>query len=99
MFIIANHAAAKSYKEVIGHFKPRMLLGFTATPNRADGAGLKGVFDEIIYKKDLRWGIQNGYLCDILCKRIDIGYDLSAVHTRMGDYAPGELEKAMEAYS
>jgi hypothetical protein len=73
-----------------------MLLGFTATPNRADGAGLKGVFDEIIYKKNLRWGIQNGYLCDILCKRIDIGYDLSAVHTRMGDYAPGELEKAME---
>ena len=91
-----HHAAAKSYKEVIGHFKPRMLLGFTATPNRADGAGLKGVFDEIIYKKDLRWGIQNGYLCDILCKRIDIGYDLSAVHTRMGDYAPGELEKAMD---
>ena len=92
----AHHAIAKSYQKVIGHFKPRMLLGFTATPNRADGAGLKGVFDEIIYKKDLRWGIQNGYLCDILCKRIDIGYDLSAVHTRMGDYAPGELEKAME---
>lgn len=91
-----HHSTSKSYKEVIGHFKPRMLLGFTATPNRADGAGLKGVFDEIIYKKDLRWGIQNGYLCDILCKRIDIGYDLSAVHTRMGDYAPGELEKAME---
>lgn len=92
----AHHAIAKSYQKVIGHFKPRMLLGFTATPNRADGAGLKGVFDEIIYKKDLRWGIQNGYLCDILCKRIDIGYDLSAVHTRMGDYAPGELEKAMD---
>lgn len=91
-----HHAVAKSYKEVIGHFKPRLLLGFTATPNRADGARLNDVFDEIIFKRDLRWGIQHGYLCDILCKRVDIGYDLSAVHTRMGDYAPGELEKAMD---
>ena len=92
----AHHAAAKSYRDILSYFRPRMLLGFTATPNRADGARLKDVFDEILYKKDLRWGIQNGYLCDILCKRVDIGYDLSAVHTRMGDYAPGELEEAME---
>lgn len=30
----AHHAAAKSYKKIINHFKPRLLLGFTATPNR-----------------------------------------------------------------
>ena len=92
----AHHSAAKTYRDIIGHFQPRLLLGFTATPNRADGARLNDVFDEIIFKRDLRWGIQHGYLCDILCKRVDIGYDLSAVHTRMGDYAPGELEKAMD---
>lgn len=92
----AHHSAAKSYRDVIGHFKPRLLLGFTATPNRADSARLTDVFDEIIFKRDLKWGIRNGYLCDIMCKRIDIGYDLSAVHSRMGDYAPGELEKAMD---
>ena len=92
----AHHAAATSYKKVINHFTPRLLLGFTATPNRADSARLNDVFDEIIFKRDLKWGIKNGYLCDIYCKRIDIGYDLSAVHSRMGDYAPGELEKAMD---
>lgn len=92
----AHHAAAKSYKKVIEHFDPRLLLGFTATPNRADKARLNDVFDEIIFKRDLKWGIKHGYLCDILCKRCDIGYDLSAVHTRLGDYAPGELEKAMD---
>lgn len=92
----AHHAAANSYKRVINHFEPRMLLGFTATPNRADSAKLDDVFDDIIFQRDLRWGILNGYLCDILCKRADIGYDLSAVHTKMGDYAPGELEKAMD---
>lgn len=92
----AHHAAAKSYKDVIGYFTPRLLLGFTATPNRADSVKLNDVFDDIIFQRDLRWGIKHGYLCDILCKRVDIGYDLSAVRTRMGDYAPGELEKAMD---
>ena len=92
----AHHSAAQSYKKVINHFSPRLLLGFTATPNRADSARLNDVFDDIIFKRDLRWGIKNGYLCDIFCKRVDIGYNLSAVHTRMGDYAPGELEKAMD---
>lgn len=92
----AHHAAAKSYRKVIEHFKPRLLLGFTATPNRSDKTRLNDIFDEIIFKRDLKWGIENGYLCDILCKRADIGFDLSAVHTRLGDYAPGELDKAMD---
>ena len=91
----AHHAAANTYKKIFQYFKPRLLLGFTATPNRADGVRLNDVFSEIIFKRDLRWGIKNGYLSDIFCRRVDIGYDLSEVHTRMGDYAPGELEEAM----
>ena len=92
----AHHSAAKSYRKVIGHFKPYQLIGFTATPNRADKARLNDVFDEIVFKRDLKWGIQNKYLCDIECKRVDIGFDLSGVHTRGGDYAPGELDDAMQ---
>ena len=91
----AHHAAASTYKKIFSYFKPRLLLGFTATPNRADGVRLNDVFSEIIFQRDLRWGIKNGYLSDIFCRRVDIGYDLSNVHTRMGDYAPSELETAM----
>lgn len=91
----AHHAAANTYKKIFQYFKPRLLLGFTATPNRADGVRLNDVFSEIIFQRDLRWGIKNGYLSDIFCRRVDIGYDLSNVHTRMGDYAPSELETAM----
>ena len=91
----AHHAAAKSYRRILDHFRPRLLLGFTATPNRADHARLNGVFSEILFDRDLRWGIRNGYLSDIDCKRVDIGYDLRGVHTRGGDYAPGELAEAM----
>ena len=91
----AHHAAAKSYKKIIEYFKPRLLLGFTATPNRGDNVRLDDVFEKIIYQKDLKWAIQNKYLTDINCIRVNIGYDLSNVAKRMGDFAPGELEKVM----
>ena len=92
----AHHAAANTYRKIFDYFCPEKLIGFTATPNRGDKVRLDDVFQRIIFQRDLRWGIQNGYLCDIRCRRVDIGYDLSAVHTRHGDYAPGELEEAME---
>lgn len=91
----AHHAAAKTYRKVLEYFHPEKIIGFTATPNRSDKARLNDVFDEIVFQRDLLWGIRNGYLCDIFCRRIDIGYDLRNVHTRNGDYAPGELEEAM----
>ena len=91
-----HHSAAKSYRRILDYFEPRLTLGFTATPNRGDRVRLDDVFSRIIFQRDLRWGIENGYLTDIYCLRVNIGYDLSAVRTRMGDYAPGELAEAME---
>ena len=91
----AHHAASETYRKILQHFEYRRLYGFTATPNRADGIGLESVFDEIIFQKDLRYGIENGYLSPIWCKKINIGYDLSGVAVRMGDYAPGELERVV----
>lgn len=91
----AHHAAANTYRKIFNYFNPRLLLGFTATPNRADGARLNDSFSEIIFQRDLKWGIKNGYLSDIFCRRVDIGYDLTGVSVRNGDYAPGELDEAM----
>lgn len=91
-----HHAAAGTYRRIFSHFRPEKLIGFTATPNRGDKVRLNDVFQKIIFQRDLRWGIENGYLCGIQCLRVNIGYDLSAVHTRRGDYAPGELDQAMD---
>lgn len=90
-----HHAAAQSYKKIIEYFKPRLLLGFTATPNRGDNVRLDDVFQKIIFQKDLKWAIKNKYLTDIECLRVNIGYDISKVARRMGDFATGELDKAM----
>lgn len=94
-----HHASSATYRKILSHFTPRLTLGFTATPNRSDKVRLDDIFSRIIFQRDLKWGIENGYLSDIYCLRANIGYDLSAVRTRMGDYAPGELDDAMEGTS
>lgn len=91
----AHHAVAPSYRKIYDYFKPRLHLGFTATPNRADKNYLGDIYDDIIFKRNIKWGIDNGYLCDIECRRIDVGYDLSGVHTRLGDFALNELDSAI----
>ena len=36
----AHHAAASSYRVIVNEFRPRLLLGLTATPERMDGQSL-----------------------------------------------------------
>lgn len=92
----AHHAAAKSYKKILEYFNPRLILGFTATPNRGDKVRLDDVFQKIIFQRNLKWAIKNKYLTDIYCMRVNIGYDISNVAKRMGDFAPSELEEALD---
>jgi len=39
-----HHVMASGYQKVIDHFKPKFLLGMTATPERSDGYGLFSFF-------------------------------------------------------
>ena len=90
-----HHSTAPTYRKIYDYFKPRLHLGFTATPNRNDGVGLKAIYEDIIYEHNLRWGIENGYLSNINCLRVDIGVDIHHVAQRLGDFAPDQLEKAV----
>lgn len=40
----AHHSQADSYKKLFSHFKPQILLGLTATPERMDGQDLRPDF-------------------------------------------------------
>lgn len=91
----AHHAVAPSYQKIYDYFKPRLHIGFTATPNRGDKLRLDSVYDKILYQKDLKWGMDNGYLCDIDCLRVGCHYDLMGVDITDGDFKTLELEKKM----
>ena len=92
----AHHAAAKSYKQIYSYFKPRLHLGFTATPNRGDKVRLDDVFEKIIFEKNLLWGIRNDYLTDIRCLRAKISWNLKPVKISMGDFQTSSLERAID---
>ena len=44
----AHHAEAPTYKKVMGHFRPKFLLGMTATPTRTTGEDVFALFDNNI---------------------------------------------------
>lgn len=89
----AHHALAPSYRKIIDHLEPRVHIGFTATPNRADGHGLSDVFDEIVFDRDIKWGIVNGYLCDIDCRRVYIKWNTRGCKTDRGDFQVSALDE------
>lgn len=58
-----HHAAADSYKALLEHFRPRFLLGLTATPYRGDNRDLVGLCDgNIAYRVGVFEAISFGWL-------------------------------------
>lgn len=92
----AHHSAAKSYRAVLDYFSgAKRRIGFTATPQRGDNVRLTDVFDDIIFNRDLRWGIQNNYLSRIRCEQVFGKFKLKNVKKHLGDYSDSDLEKVM----
>lgn len=99
----AHHSVAKSYTNVFDHFNvshegtEKILIGMTATPNRGDGVGLSTVYDDIAFEYPLFDGIEDGYLCKIIGKKIHTDCSLDGIKTRAGDFAIKELANAVDS--
>ncbi|OPX45940.1 ATP-dependent RNA helicase SrmB [Ruminiclostridium hungatei] len=60
----AHRSGANSYQNIIGYFKPRFLLGMTATPERMDGYDIFKAFDHnIAYEIRLNKALEENMLC------------------------------------
>jgi superfamily II DNA or RNA helicase len=100
-----HHGISDSYGAVLKHFrvlkgdpgedKNKLLVGFTATPNRGDNLGLEKILDEIVYSKGLREMIEDGWLASIRALRVSTSIDLSKVGVRRGDFITKQLEEAV----
>lgn len=58
----AHHAVAPIFAGVIAQFPEARVVGFTATPIRADERGLRGVFQSVAYRLPIRRAIAEGAL-------------------------------------
>ena len=93
----AHHAAAPTYRKVLSYFHPKKLIGLTATPQRGDGVRLTDVFDDICFARDLRWGIENGYLSRVRCVQVFASYDMNKLVKAMGDFTLTSIQEQMAA--
>ena len=74
-------------------------VGFTATFVRGDSAKLGNDWD-VVYERDVQWGIEHGYLSDVEAHSIRVpDLDLSQVRSTAGDFSDNSLGDAMSASS
>ncbi len=89
-----HHIAASSYRKIINNFKPKILLGLTATPERMDGEDITQDFDgHIAAEIRLDTALNNRLLCPFHYYGITDSIDLKEVHWDHGHYDIAELSK------
>jgi superfamily II DNA or RNA helicase len=89
-----HHIAASSYRPILNRFKPKILLGLTATPERMDGEDiLKDFCDTIAAEIRLPEALNRKLLCPFQYFGITDSIDLSNVPWSNGRYEPGELTR------
>ncbi len=92
-----HHAAAGTYRKVIGHFQPDFLIGLTATPSRMDGADLMSLCgDHEIFHCDLVEGVHRKELAPFKYHGIKDVADFKPIPWRNGKFDPAQLPKALE---
>jgi ATP-dependent helicase IRC3 len=96
----AHHGVAETYRrilEYLGCFAEGgpLTVGFTATPERGDKAGLGQVWDRIVYWKDILEMVLQGYLCDLRAVRVLLRVNLDRVKTHHGDFDDKSLETVL----
>ncbi|MFE9605749.1 DUF3427 domain-containing protein [Streptomyces hokutonensis] len=94
-----HHATASTYRRVLKHFKPKQLLGLTATPERADGLNVQDEFFDGRIAAEMRlWeALDNDLLCPFHYFGIPDGTDLTRLNWRSGTYDQSQLGELFSA--
>jgi superfamily II DNA or RNA helicase/HKD family nuclease len=88
-----HHAEADTYVKLLEHLAPKVLLGLTATPERADGKSVYRWFDERTASDMRLWeALDEGLLCPFHYLGVADGTDLRGVGFQRGRYVTAELE-------
>ncbi len=94
-FIIVDevhHISASSYRPIINYFRPKVLLGLTATPERMDGENILEDFcNRIAAEIRLPEALNKKLLCPFQYFGITDSIDLSNVKWEKGKYVASEL--------
>lgn len=88
-----HHASAKSYQTLLSYFKPKILLGLTATPERMDGLDVTEYFSGVTSAEiRLPEAINRGLLSPFQYFCVTDPVDLTNIKFEYGKYDVKELE-------
>ncbi len=89
-----HHAAADTYRRVLAHFRPKFMLGLTATPNRSDNADLLALCsDNLVYDCGLVEGVRRQLLSPFRYRAIPDVADYEHIPWRNGRFDAEELTR------
>ena len=87
-----HHAVNEQYRKIVDYFKPKFLLGLTATPERMDGKNIYELCDyNVPYEISLKEAINKGMLVPFHYYGIYDATDYSGLHLVKGRYDEREL--------
>ena len=89
-----HHATAPTYQKLLQHYRPQILLGLTATPERMDGKSILPYFDDRIAAEiRLPEAIDRKLLCPFQYFGVTDTVDLDSLRWTQGGYDKSELER------
>ena len=89
-----HHAVNNQYQRIIDYFRPKFLLGLTATPERMDGKNIYEICDyNVPYEISLYEAINKGMLVPFHYYGIYDDTDYSKLHIVRGRYNEKELNE------
>ena len=92
-----HHASAPSYRKVLSHFRPKFMLGLTATPDRSDAADLLALCDDnLVYECNLLEGVNRQLLSPFKYRAIRDVADYEHIPWRSGRFDIDELAQRLE---
>ena len=97
----AHHSTSRTYVDVLRHFGAFdgvPTAGFSATLGRgSDDGHLGDIWQEVVTKRGVVWGIRQGHLVDVRGKRVQVqGLDLSKVKRVGGDLSADGVAHALD---
>lgn len=101
---LVSHKAEGTYRHFLNEcskINPNVrIIGFTATPFRTGhGSIMHGddpLFHGIAHEIKMLYLIEHGFLSPLISKRMATTIDLSGVQIKQGEYAAGQLERAVD---
>jgi superfamily II DNA or RNA helicase/predicted house-cleaning noncanonical NTP pyrophosphatase (MazG superfamily) len=91
-----HHAEADSYRRVLDKFRPKFLLGLTATPERMDGRDVLKICDyDVAFETRLFDAIENRWLVPFQYFAIHDPTDYSSLQWTSRGYLDNDLDKVL----